>query len=67
MPNFHRTNSITICFLQFDRTISDVFTFGSSEKENKYELKHTIHLLPSLEEVLGVGKCNEAKLSLINQ
>jgi hypothetical protein len=26
----------------------------------------TIHLLPSLEEVLGVRKCNEAILGLIN-
>jgi hypothetical protein len=66
MSNFHRTNSSTVCLLQFDGPVSDIFACGISETEGGENEEHTIHLLPSVEEILGVRKGNKAILGLVN-
>jgi hypothetical protein len=66
MSNFHRTDGSTIGLLQFDGTIPDVFACGISEIEGKEKEVHTIHLLPSVEEILWVREGNEAILGLVN-
>jgi hypothetical protein len=66
MSNFHRTDSSTVRLLQFDGPVPDIFACRTSETEGGENEKHTIHLLPCIEEILGVRKGNEAILGLVN-
>lgn len=65
MTNLHRTDGSAVCLLQFDGTVSDVFSYRISIWEDiKKREELTIHLLPSIQEVLGVRESDETVLGL---
>jgi hypothetical protein len=67
MADFHRTDSSAVCLLQFDGTVSDVFSYIISIRGDiKKGEELTIHLLPSIQEVLRVRESDKAVLGLVS-
>jgi hypothetical protein len=67
VPNFDRADRSGIRFLEPDGPVADVLAcaiLNIRHDTMAMRLRLAVHLLPRLQEVLGVGECNKAILGL---